>query len=490
MLSRFFRTPPASAPTTPLSLRNTLSGELEVFAPQRPPKVTLYTCGPTVYDYPTIGNFRAYVFADVLKRTLTYNSYEVKHTMNLTDFGHLTSDADVGEDKMMLALRRAEMEPSLANMRKVAEPFIDAFKADMAALSNLAPTEYTRASDYVREQIVLIRTLVEKGYTYETSDGIYYDVSRFPRYGKLGNIDLDKLKEGARVETNPEKKHPADFALWKKGELGWESPWGMGFPGWHTECAAMAFATLGKQIDLHTGGEDHIMTHHNGEIAQAEAATGKHPFVRYWLHNAFITIGGKRIGKSEGNAITLRQLKDRGFPARSYRYWLLGGHYRSPMNFTFEALEAARTAHFRLRRFILEEWPKAGTDGSVNATYEQRFRAAINDDLDTPKALALVWELTKDASVPDADKAATLRHFDTVLGLGLAETASDTDSGSRALGVVDSGDLPADVQQLLANREKARTRKDWAEADRLREAINLTGYLVEDTPKGPRVTKG
>lgn len=490
MFSRFFRTPTAPTVGTSLYLRNTLSGELEVFAPARPPRVTLYTCGPTVYDYPTIGNFRAYVFADTLKRVLQYNSYEVKHTMNLTDFGHLTDDADAGEDKMMLALRRAGMEPSLANMRKVAEPFIEAFKTDMAALGNLEPTQYTRASDYVREQIVLIRTLVEKGYTYETSDGIYYDVSRFPRYGKLGNVDLEKLKEGARVEANPEKKHPADFALWKKGELGWESPWGMGFPGWHTECAAMAFATLGKQIDLHTGGEDHVMTHHNGEIAQAEAATGKHPFVRYWLHNAFITIGGKRIGKSEGNAITLRQLKDRGFAARTYRYWLLSGHYRSPMNFTFEALEAARTAHFRLRRFVLEEWPKAGTDGTVNTTYEQRFHEAINDDLDTPKALALIWELTKDTAVPDADKRATVRHFDAVLSLGLAEAASDTDSSSRSLGVIESADLPEEVQTLLAEREKARSRRDWTEADRLREAINLTGYLVEDTPKGPRVTKG
>jgi cysteinyl-tRNA synthetase len=484
MFSRFFRTQQAN-PTTPLYLRNTASGEREVFEAHNPNKVTLYTCGPTVYDHPTIGNFRSYIFADTLKRVLQYNGYTVKHTMNLTDFGHLTSDADTGEDKMMLALSRAGMEPTLENMRKVAEPFIEVFKTDMEALGNIPPDAYTRASDYVREQIALIRTLVEKGYTYETSDGIYFDISRFPRYGSLGHIDLAALKEGARVEANPEKKHPADFAIWKKGELGWESPWGTGFPGWHIECTAMAFATLGKQIDLHTGGEDLAYTHHNGEIAQAEAATGRHPYVRYWLHNAFITIDGKRIGKSMGNAITLRQLKDRGFSPRTYRYWLQSAHYRSPVNFTFEALEAARAAHFRLKRFVLEEWKES--DGSVVEEYRTRFHEAVNDDLDTPKALAILWELTKDSSVAPKDKAATVRHFDTVLALGLTETAGTEE---RTLGVIATDDLPEEIQTLLTKREQARAQKDWEQADTLREEINLKGYLVEDGPKGPRVTKG
>ncbi len=472
------------SPHPPLVLFNTLPAKTEVFSPRSQKEVTLYTCGPTVYDYPHIGNMRAFVFADILKRTLIFNGYAVNHTMNLTDFGHLTDDADQGEDKVMIALRRAGKKPTLKNMRTVVEPFIEAFKADMEALNAITPKKYTRASDYIREQITLIRTLVEKGYTYETSDGIYFDTARFPAYGKLGNIDLSKLKEGARVEANPEKRHPADFAVWKKGELGWESPWGHGFPGWHIECTAMAFATLGKQIDVHTGGIDHISTHHNGEIAQAEAATGRAPYVRYWMHCAFITIDGTKISKSLGNGITLSQLRDRGYSPLAYRYWLLGGHYRSPMNFTFEALTGARQALFRLRRFLIEECAEA--DGSVLAGYSERFHALINDDLDMPKALALAWDLVKDDAVSPGDKAATLKKFDEVFGLGLAE-APDTET--QSLGVIEITDLPEEVQALLAEREKARKQKDWEGADALRQAINLKGYLVEDTARGPRVTR-
>lgn len=482
MITFFKDTPKAAPGGIPLTLHNTMSASLEEFAPARPPKVTLYTCGPTVYDYPHIGNFRSYVFADILKRTLAYNSYEVNHTLNLTDFGHLTSDADAGEDKMMLALRKANLTPSLEHMRSVAEPFIDAFKHDLAELNILPPTQYTRASDFVREQISLIRTLVEKGYTYETADGMYFDTSLFPRYGSLGKIDLKNLKAGARVEAHPEKRHPADFALWKKGELGWDSPWGTGFPGWHIECTAMAFATLGKQIDIHTGGIDHIATHHNGEIAQAEAATGRVPYVRYWLHNAFISIDNTKISKSLGNTVTIRQLKDRGFSPLAYRYWLLTGHYRAPMNFTFEALEGARTALFRLKRFMLEEWKDES--GTVDERYRRTFHEAMNDDLDTPRAIALLWEITKDAALTAVDKAATVRHIDAVLSLGLTER----DTHTRSLKVFEVSDLPADVQELIAARDRARARKDWGEADKLRGAINLKGYLVEDTPNGPRVT--
>lgn len=471
-------------PTRPLMLHNSLGGSLEVFTPARPRKVTLYTCGPTVYDYAHIGNFRAYVFADTLKRVLIYNKYEVKHTMNLTDFGHLVGDVDEGEDKMMIALKRAELTPSLENMRSIATQFIDAFTAEMSHIGNITPTQYTRASDYVHEQILLIRTLVEKGYTYETTDGIYFDTSRFPRYGVLGNIDLAKLRAGARIEVNPEKKHPADFVLWKKGELGWDSTWGKGFPGWHTECTAMAFATLGKQVDIHTGGEDLMYTHHNGEIAQAEASTSKVPYVRYWMHNAFISIDSTKISKSLGNGITLGQLHDRGFSPLTYRYWLLTGHYRSSMNFTFEALTGARQALFRLKRFILEEW-KNETGGAVLTEYEKRFHEAINDDLNTPKALAILWELTKDTTASSADKSATARHFDTVLGLNLIER----DEARKSLNVLVASDLPEDVQTLISQRERARAEKDWEAADSLREAINLKGYLLEDTQKGPKVTK-
>lgn len=467
-----------------LSFFNTLSGTTEPFSPQKKGAVTMYSCGPTVYDYLTIGNLRAYVFADLLKRTLIHNGYEVNHTMNFTDFGHLTSDADDGEDKMLVALKREGKAFTLKNMREIADVYIEGFKEDAASLNIQPPTQYARASDYVNDQIAIIKTLEEKGYTYETSDGIYFDIAQFPAYGKLGNIDVQKLKEGARVEINPEKKHPADFALWKKGELGWDSHWGKGFPGWHIECVAMIFATLGKQIDIHTGGVDHIHTHHNGEIAQAEAATGKSPFVRFWMHNAFITIEGKRIGKSVGNAIRLAQLRERGYQADVYRYWLLTTHYRSPANFTFEALDGAKQALFRLKRHMFEEYNQNG--GAVASSYKERFDAAMNDDLDTPKAVALIWELVKDDSVSPADKAATLKHFDTVLGIGLSDAREET---ARSLGVVSQEDLPKDVQKLIEEREAARAGKDWDEADRIREAINLKGYLLEDTPEGPRVTK-
>lgn len=443
----------------------------------------MYSCGPTVYDHAQIGNLRAYLFADIIKRTLTFAGYDVEHVTNFTDFGHLTSDADEGEDKMMLALQRVGKEPSIENMRAVADEFIDSFKSDIDALNIIPPREYTRASDYVHEQIILIKTLVEKGYTYETSDGIYFDTSRFKEYGKLGNIDTTKLKEGARVERNTEKRNPADFAIWKNGDLGWKSPWGLGFPGWHTECTAMIFATLGKQIDIHTGGIDHINVHHNNEIAQAEAATKKTPYVRHWMHNAFITIENRRIGKSEGNSITLRQLHDRGYPPLVYRYWLLTGHYRSPMNFTFTALDAAKTALYRLKRQIHEEYGNA--EGEIIHEYKNRFARALYDDLNTPQAIALMWDLIKDSKYTAGEKRATIALFDQVLGLRLFTH----DTEATAVRVVATSDLPEDIQTLMEKREAARTAKDWEEADALREAINLRGFLVEDTPEGPEVRR-
>ncbi|MBI4086614.1 cysteine--tRNA ligase [Candidatus Kaiserbacteria bacterium] len=474
----------------PLFLCNTLSDLTEHFEPRNSSSVTMYTCGPTVYDYVHIGNMRAYVFADILKRTLGYNGFAVNHTINITDFGHLTDDADAGEDKVMLALQRSGKPINLENMRAVTSVFAEAFKEDMDAIGNLPPSQYTRASDYVGEQIALIRTLVEKGYTYRTRDGIYFDISRFPAYGRLGNINLAAQKEGARIETNPEKKHPADFALWKFGELGWDSVWGKGFPGWHIECTAMAFATLGKQIDIHTGGIDHIATHHNGEIAQAESATGKSPYVRYWMHGEFITIDATKISKSLRNGITLRQLRDRGYSPLEYRYWLLTGHYKSPMNFTFEALDGAKQALFRLKRFVVEGCAResGGTcaDGVVIESYREQFHHAINNNLDTPRALALIWELVKDTKYPLPDKAATIKHFDAVFGLRVSDISENE---MRSLNVIEVSDLPDEVQKLLSEREHARKRKDWDGADALREAINLKGYLVEDTPKGVRVTK-
>lgn len=468
----------------PMYLFNSAAGSKELFEPLKSGSVTMYSCGPTVYDHIHIGNLRAYLVPDLIKRLLIAQGYTVRHTINFTDFGHLTDDADDGEDKMMKALKREGKPVTLSAMKEVAGIYIASFKEDSLRFRNLPPTTYTPASDYVREQIGLIQALVEKGYAYEISDGIYFDISKYPKYGVLGNVDINKMKEGARVEVNREKKHPADFALWKKALLGWDSDWGKGFPGWHIECTAMAFATLGKQIDIHTGGEDLMYTHHNGEIAQAESLTKK-PYVRYWVHNRHLMIDNTKIAKSIGNGIRLSGLIDRGYSPESYRYWLLTGHYRSQMNFTFEALDAARQALFRLKRYVFEECQSA-PGGTAVKSYLDRFFAALADDLDTPKAIALVWEVVKDDSLTPKDAVATIRAMDSILAVGLSD---DTDTAVRELGILDEEDVPEDIRALVDDREHARSNKDWEQADHIREAINLKGYSIEDTPQGPKISR-
>lgn len=467
----------------PLFFYNSATSKKEEFKPLKPGSVTMYSCGPTVYDHIHIGNLRAYLLPDLIKRVCLYNGYEVKHTINFTDFGHLADDGDAGEDKMMKALKREGKPISLTAMTEVAETYIDSFKYDNEIFRNIPPTTYTPASAYVREQINLIKSLYEKGYAYETSDGVYFDISKFPEYGKLGNVKHAELESGARVAVNPEKRHPHDFALWKKGLLGWESTWGKGFPGWHIECTAMCFSTLGKQIDIHTGGEDLKYTHHNGEIAQAEAITGK-PYVAYWLHNAHIKINDTKIAKSLGNGIRLSSLVDRGYSPLVYRYWLLTGHYRTTMNFTFEALDAAKQALFRLKRFVYEEGKNKA--GQISEPYRVRFHHAINDDLDTPKAIALMWEVMKDTSLSTPDKIATLKELDAVLDLGLSDEPSEV---VRELGIIAQEDIPDDIQELLDKRQIARATHNWSESDHIREAINLRGYTVEDTPNGQKIIK-
>jgi cysteinyl-tRNA synthetase len=488
---RFFTTPLSSSssstrevnPSPRLRLHNTLTGTDDEFTPLTPPTVMMYSCGPTVYDYSHIGNLRSYVFSDILKRALMHFGYEVKHTINLTDFGHLSDDADAGEDKMMKGLKREGLPVTLTAMRQLADIYIKAFEADMDSLRIIPPTTYARASDYVEMQIRLIETLEGKGYTYETRDGVYFDISKFPTYGKLGNINLEALRSGARVEVNSEKHHPADFAVWKKGLLGWESKWGKGFPGWHIECSAMAMATLGKSIDIHTGGIDHIHTHHNAEIAQSEAATGKE-FARFWMHNEFITIDSTKVSKSLGNGITLRNLLDLGFTGDDYRYWLLTAHYRSPINFTIEALKSAKQALYRLKRTVYEELAYA-TPGE-HLGYLDRFGAHLGNDLDTPAAVALLWEIVKDPALSHGEKYGTILAIDSVLDVGLSDAPDD---GIRALGIVAKDELPDEISVLVDSREAARIARNWLEADRLREALNLKGYTVEDTPHGPKVTK-
>ncbi len=467
----------------PLQLFNTESRSLETFTPLHGHKVLMYSCGPTVYDYIHIGNLRAFVLTDILKRTLEYNHYQVKNTINLTDFGHLTDDGDAGEDKMMKGLKREGKPVTLAAMRELSDFFIDAFYEDLSNLRILPPTTFSRASDYISEQIALVKTLEEKGYTYETSDGLYFDISKFPSYGRLGKINLEELKTGARVEENTEKKNPADFCVWKKGELGWDSRWGKGFPGWHIECSAMAIATLGKQIDIHTGGIDLIGTHHNSEICQSECVTGK-VFVKYWLHNEFITIDNTKIGKSLGNAVGLKNLIEAGYTGDDYRYWLLTAHYRSPANFSFEALKAAKQALYRLKRHIYEEYKNVS--GKPSANYIKRFHTAINDDLDTPKAIALMWEFIKDDAVESSAKCATIKHFDKVLAIGLSD---ELDDALFKLGVVSVSDIPEEINQLIQEREAARIARNWDESDRLRTLINHKGYTIEDGADGPKVSK-
>jgi len=470
-------------PLREVKLHNTETGTLETFVSLKEPEVKMYSCGPTVYDYAHIGNLRQYVTSDVLKRVLIRNGYIVKHTINFTDFGHLTDDADTGEDKMMKGLKREGLPVSLAGMKELGDKFIKTFVDDTVELRIMPPTTWARASDYVGKQTALVKMLDDKGFTYKTSDGVYFDIKQFPSYGRLGNINVDALKSGARVEVNTEKRHPADFAVWKNGELGWPSRFGKGFPGWHIECSAMALATLGKQIDIHTGGIDHIPIHHNAEIAQSEAATGKR-FAKYWIHGAFLTIDNARIGKSVGNAITLRHLRDRGFSGDDYRYWLLTAHYRSPINFSWEALKAAKQALYRLKRHMYEDFKRKSAVPS--AVYMERFDACLANDLDTPGAIAVLWEMLKDDTLDAKTKCGTLKAMDDVLEIGLSENLSD---GIRSLGVVGQEELPKDLQELIDKREAARIARNWAEADFLREAILRKGYIIEDTPQGPKLTK-
>jgi len=483
----------------PLMFYNTLSGTKEKFVPLRSGVVKMYSCGPTVYDFQHIGNLRAAVFSDTLKRVLGYNGFSVRQVTNITDVGHLTSDADEGEDKMSKGLKQAGKKLTVRNMRALGKKYSKAYFDDLKKLSiNLDTISFPYASDYIDEQIALIKTLEEKGYAYKISDGIYFDTARFPSYGKLGNVGRTDEKQETRITENKEKREPSDFALWKfsaKGgsalsgndELGWDSPWGKGFPGWHAECTAMIFAELGRQIDIHTGGIEHIPIHHNNEIAQAESATGKQ-YVRYWLHHEHLMIEGKKISKSLGNTLLLRQLEDRGLSPLAYRYWLLTAHYKTPINFTWEALESAQTALTRLHRFFIEELGER--NGTASKDFALRFRKAVNDNLDTPKALAILWDLVRDEKVAKNNKRATLLMFDKVLGLGLRE-------GSKRLREMLQDEekripveaAPEEVRQLLTQREEARGREDWEKADKLRVTIEKRGYAVEDTDDGPSLRK-
>ncbi|MDE1974901.1 MAG: cysteine--tRNA ligase [Patescibacteria group bacterium] len=460
--------------TTEIKLFNTLSGKKEAFKPLRAGHVGMYHCGPTVYDDAHIGNLRSYVFADILRRTFEYNGYSIDQIVNITDVGHLTSDADEGEDKMTKALKRLGKPLTLDAMRETASVYEDHFKEDLVLLDIETPSAFPRASDHIKDDIELIHTLEKNGYAYKISRGVCFDTSKFGTYGKLGNIKLDSLKDGARVSTDPEKRNQTDFWLWKFDDnLGWDSPWGRGFPGWHIECSAMSRKYLGQPFDIHTGGIDHIPVHHNNEIAQSEAAYGV-PLARYWIHNAFLTMNRSKMAKSAGGFVTLKTLVTNDLSPLAYRYWLLTGHYRSPMDFSYEAIKAAQNAYKRLQE-AMAGYPEGG---KVDAGFVGRFKALINDDLDTPKALALAWELIKDAGVDDADKRATLLDFDRVFGLKLGSLPCPTDEV-----------IPDNVRALADEREQARQAKDWKKADKLRGEIERLGYELRDAAGGAAIKK-
>ncbi len=446
-----------------LKLHNTLTDKTEEFHPIDKTLVRMYHCGPTVYSIQHIGNLSMFVFTDILRRTLELGGWTAKQVINITDFGHLTSDADEGEDKMAKGLKREGLEFTLENMLALGKKYATIFFDDLSKLNiNTEDTLFPYASDHVADQIELIKKLEEKGFVYLASDGVYFDTGKFPGYGKLGGLsDSDNQ---ARVASNPEKKNPKDFVVWKLNSgLGWQSPWGQGFPGWHIECSAMIIKLLGEQIDIHTGGIEHIPVHHNNEIAQSEAATGKVPFSRFWLHRAHLQIGGQKIAKSEGNVVYLSEIIEKGFSPLAFRYLLLQSHYRTPASFTWEALEAAQNAYRKLKEFVSTKLEAR----NPNEKYMQEFKAALEDDLNTPAALAVVWNLVKDESVSPADKRATLLEFDKVLGLDLKRN--------------EFLDVPAEIVELGEQRQKAKESKNFEEADRLRAEIESRGFEIRDT---------
>jgi len=406
---------------------------------------------------------------------LEYNDIRVKQTINITDFGHLTSDADEGEDKMTKGLRREGLAINMDNMMKLADTYTAQY---MAAIEKLGvetdKISFPRASQYIDAQIALVKTLEEKGYAYEAEDGVYFDVRTFPRYGALGGINLETMKEGARVEVRSHKRHAADFVLWKKDpKMGWKSPWGMGFPGWHIECSAMARATLGEQIDIHGGGVEHAPIHHNNEIAQSEAATGK-TFSRFWIHRAHVRIDGGKMAKSEGNVVYLDDLEEKGFSPLAFRYWLLTAHYRTPASFSWDALEASERAWKRL-----VEASKSSDAGTVPPTWKKRFKERINNDIDTPGAIAVLWDALKDKNLSTGDKRALLLDADRVLGIGLGKSMEKEVSET----------IPVEIQDLLRRREEARVSKDWSLADALREEMARSGFIVTDTVSGQNIRR-
>lgn len=451
-----------------IKLYNTLSHKVEEFKPITSGFVGMYSCGPTVYDYQHIGHMRRYVGDDILVRVLQYNGYDVKHVMNITDVGHLVSDSDTGEDKMEKGAKKFGM-----SVWDIAKKFEKQFFDSMDLLDIKRPDVVIHATDAIADQIELVQVLEKKRYTYKTEDGIYFDTSKFPDYFKLSRQNPDELKKGARVDFVEGKKNVADFALWKFSTIGetrqmeWESPYGTGFPGWHIECSAMSMKELGVTFDIHTGGIDHINIHHTNEIAQSEAASGK-KFVNFWVHHNFLMVEGQKMSKSIGNIYTVEDLVKKGYDPLALRYLYLQTHYRQEMNFTWKSLDAAQKALDRLRESIASwEKPQIGCAG-----FEERFANAINDDLNIPKALAVMWELVK-SEYPSAAKAKSLFKMDEVLGLQLKETRNNQQETKET-------EIPEEIVQIVREREELRKDRKYGMADQLRNKVKKMGYTILD----------
>lgn len=467
-----------------LKIYNTLTREIEEFHPVEKNLVRMYSCGPTVYHYAHIGNLRAYINADILKRTLAADGYDVRHIINITDVGHLTSDEDTGEDKMEKGSRREGK-----SVWDIAALYTEAFMRDVAALNIIPPMEYTKATDFINEQIALVEKLEKLGLTYEIpGDGIYYDTSKFPDYGKLGGQRLDELKEGARIGITDGKRNASDFALWKfspkdeQRQMEWESPWGTGFPGWHIECSAMSIARLGEHLDIHTGGEDHIKVHHTNEIAQSEPALG-HKWCNYWVHTYFLNDTSGKMSKSAGGFLTLPVLMEKGFDPLDYRYFCLTASYRTQLAYSDSALASARAARLGLVNKIAALMEgQSRPDPVIVAAWHARLMASLNDDLNTAAALADLHSLMKDGNVDGASKLEIIKFADEVLGLRFLDEAASI----RAKREVRP---EGEVLRLVEERAAAKASKDFTRADAIRKELEAMGYELLDGKDGVKVLR-
>ena len=456
----------------PIKLYNTLTKQKSEFEPLNKDEVRIYSCGPTVYSYAHIGNFRTYVFMDNLRRVLEYNGYKLKHVMNITDVGHLESDADEGEDKMEKAAKKENKSPY-----EIAKFYTDAFFKDMDKLHIERPEIIAKATEHIDDMLEFAKEIVKNGYGYETSTAIYFDVSKLDKYPILSNRNVDEQIAGARVDVDPEKRNPYDFAIWIKAPanhiMKWDSPWGLSYPGWHLECSAMGRKYLGEEFDIHTGGVDHIPTHHENEIAQSKGACGKVP-AKVWMHVEFLQVDGGKMSKSLGNVYTITQLEEKGIEALAYKMFCYTAHYRTKLNFTFEGAHSSQKALNRLRESYINHRNSNETiDNEKIEEYKNKFLEAINDDLNMPLAMSIVWEIARN-EVKSSKLADLLIDFDKVLGLDLVDS-------QKYLNEQKEVELPTEVTQLINERKKARKEKNWELSDELRDKIKDYGYIVKDT---------